>query len=105
MRNNLKPLILGTLLMSGCSWVELRPEAVDVSVVTSDAVEQCSYKGIVQAQTKASVGFYERSAETIQKELTTLARNQAAVLGANRLVPDSVINTDGSQRFKSYLCP
>lgn len=93
------------VLATGCSWVELRPEAVDVSVVTSDAVQACAYKGLVQAQTKASVGFYERSAETIQNELTTLARNQATVLGANRLVPDSVISADGTQRFKSYLCP
>ena len=92
-------------LLAGCSWVELRPGAEDVRLVSAAEVVECQFKGSVQAQTRSSVGFYDRSAETLQAELTTLARNQAVVMGANRLVTDSVISSEGSQKFRAFLCP
>lgn len=102
---SVKVMPLTLILLSACSWVDLRPEAEAVKVVSAANVAGCQAKGSVQAQTKASVGFYDRSAEALQEELITLARNQAVVLGANRLVPDSVISAQGTQQFRAFLCP
>jgi CRISPR/Cas system type I-B associated protein Csh2 (Cas7 group RAMP superfamily) len=73
---NVKFIPLMLIFTAACSWVDLRPGAEAVKVVSAADVTHCQAKGSVQAQTKASVGFYDRSAETLQEELITLARNQ-----------------------------
>lgn len=96
---------LGIAGLSACTWVELKPEAEAVQVVSDAYIDGCVLKGTIQSQTTANVGFVTRSAEALQLELSNLARNQAVVMGANRLVPDSLISPEGSQRFRAYLCP
>ena len=102
---NTRYLVVSLVLFSSaCTFVELKPEAESVAVVGQDAVTGCDMRGRVSVRTQASIGFIDRGSEKLQNELATLARNEAVVLGANRLVPDSLISEDGAQQFRAYAC-
>jgi DhnA family fructose-bisphosphate aldolase class Ia len=103
----LLPLLLfgAAMSSSGCTWVPLAPEAESVQVAPSqDAVTDCKKLGVVHSQTRARIGFFARSEEKISDELTALARNNAAEMGADSIVADGPPSVDGRQRFIAYRC-
>jgi len=93
------------MLLSGCTWVALAPEAEQVRVAGNDAVEGCQRVGTTKARTKTKVGFFARGDEKVAEELRTLARNDAPELGGNTVVADGPVTADGMQRFGVYDCP
>lgn len=99
----LLPLPL-TLILASCTWVSLTPEGEGVAVLELSAVRNCERVGRVTSRTTDEIVRVDRGAETLQNELLVLARNEAAALGGNAIVPDSVIQ-DGAQVFTVYNCP
>jgi len=98
-------LFTSLMLLSGCTWVALAPEAEQVRVARTDAVEGCERVGTTKARTKTKVGIFARGDEKIAEELATLARNDAPELGGNTVVADGPVTADGVQRFEVYDCP
>lgn len=92
--------------LAGCTWVPLTPSGESVQFMPSSSdLRGCERVGAVTAQTKSRVGFIARNEDTILEELQTLARNDAAEMGANRVVAEGPPSTEGRQRFAAYRCP
>lgn len=92
------------LALSGCTWVQMAPEAGGVRVIAAGAAPTgCEKRGEVSVSVKDSVAFYERNALRVRDELETLARNEAPGIQANTVQPlgDPV---DGGQRFAAFRC-
>ena len=94
-------LILG--LTGGCTWVDLEPGAQSVAVARTQDVANCQQVGNITANVMDGVAFLDRDAEKVAEELSTIARNRAAGLGGDTVVPASSIS-DGSQHFGVYQC-
>ena len=97
-------LLAAALLATACTWVS--PTAAGRAVAVRDAVpdEACRRLGGVTATTRATLGGSPRGEEKIRTELDTLARNEAAGLGANLVVPASEI-VSGRREYNAWLCP
>lgn len=92
------------LLLSACTWVQLAPNAKNISVIAGGPVPaQCEKRGEVSVSVKHSVAFYERNALRVRDELETLARNEAPGLQADTLQPLGD-PSNGEQRFAAYRC-
>ena len=100
------PLLATTLILSlsGCTWVQMAPEAGSVRVIAAGpAPADCEKRGEVSVSVKDSVAFYERNALRVRDELETLARNEAPGIQANTVQPLGD-PADGAQRFAAYRC-
>jgi hypothetical protein len=93
------------IVLSACSssWVQLSPEGRQVIVATAAQVASCARVGTANVNALDNIAFVQRGAAKLQEELEMLARNEAAVLGGNRVTPESTI-TDGRQSFGVYRC-
>jgi len=98
-----KSLSLATLalLISACSFVELRPEAQHV--ILSNDESSCKRLGETTVSVMHEVGFFDRSEDTVADELLTLAKNSSAKMGGNAVWPASEIE-EGEQSFVIYRC-
>ncbi len=93
------------IALSSCSWVRLNEGAGGVRVLDSGAsVSGCQYKGEISTSVTNRLAGLERNSIKVADELETLARNEAAQLGANTLRPESE-PVAGEQRFTAYVCP
>lgn len=95
-------LILSVVLLTGCTFVQLSEGGAGVAQLDGGDIAHCKPIGVVSAQTRDKV-VISRSTEDVREELNTLARNEAAKLSANAIVPIG-IPEDGAQRFRAYLC-
>ena len=93
-----------TLAVTGCSWVSPTPSAADIRILDADRIKHCQRLGSASASSLAKVGFINRSRDKLQRELNTLARNEAVKLGGNAVVAESPIEK-GQQHFGVYRCP
>lgn len=96
--------LLGAVLVSGCAFVKLNPQAEDVLVLKPYQVRECEQLRRSTSQVLDKIWFVNRNQEKMAEELATLARNTAAELGGNAVVADSPIE-QGRQRFIVYNCP
>lgn len=91
-------------LSSGCSWVKVSPEGSSVAVANMANVRDCKKLGTANVRVKDNfVGSMKRDPSKVAQELTNLARNEAAVAGANTIVPVSQVQ-DGRQSFDMFYC-
>lgn len=91
------------LIFSSCTWVKVTEKGESVRLVQSaKAVEPCKKIGKVNTKVVSEVMF-NRDAEKIASELADLARNEAALMGGDTIVPISEIN-DGRRSFDVYQC-
>ena len=95
-------LLTGAVLLTGCTFVQLSDAGAGVAQLGSGDVANCESKGVVSTQTRAKV-VVSRSDEAVGEELAVLARNEAAKLGANAIVPIAQPE-DGAQSFRAFLC-
>ena len=95
-------LLFGAALV-GCTWVKTTPEAEQVRIVPRDRVADCKQLGDVSTYTKAKVAGVNRKATKVQEELETLARIEAAEMGADTIVAASQIS-NGRQTYTAYQC-
>lgn len=92
-------------LATGCTWVKPIEQAEMVSVAEAAAdVASCKQLGSASVSVKHKVGFVSRATDKVARELETLARNEAARMGGNRILEKSAPN-EGQQQFTVYQCP
>ncbi len=91
------------LALAGCTWVKTTPDGEKVRVLEPHEVTSCKRIGKTIATGKASVAGIERNQKKVAKELRTLARNSAAEIGGDTVVPAAEIEGD-SQVFAVYRC-
>lgn len=91
--------------LSACAWVDLAPEAEPVRVVASTAdAAHCEKAGEIGTSTMARFLFVSRGKKKIATELDTLARNDAAKLGANVVAPLGPVSMEGGRRYAAFRC-
>jgi hypothetical protein len=93
-----------SMVLSGCVWVDLNPKGEEVKVLTPAEASRCKRIGHVESNTAADIAGIPRDDESLNNELTRLARNHAGELGGNGVV---AIGTpkNGQQSFNVFRCP
>ena len=91
------------LFAAGCTWVEPDEAGKQVQVLYGKTLTSCTHKGDVTVSVKHKVGLYRRNELKVRDELESLARNEAARIGADSIqAVDEPLN--GEQRFGAYDC-
>lgn len=106
MRSMLLPSSLVTVLtvvLSGCVWVDLNAKGEGVKVLTPAEASRCKRIGHVESTTAADIAGIPRDDESLNNELTRLARNHAGELGGNGVVAIGKPQ-NGQQSFNVYRC-
>lgn len=96
-------LVMTGIVIGGCTWVKLTPGGEKVRVLSPAEVTSCNLIGDTNVALLARIGAVNRNEEKVQKELNALARNSAADMGGDTVVPASEVN-DGKQRYSVYKC-
>lgn len=99
-------IMLTTLVaaMSACSFVSLNPEANNTTVSTStSSLSNCKFLGNTNASLWSKAETFQ-SQKTVESQLDTLARNEAASMGGNTVAPTSEI-INGQRSYAVYNCP
>ncbi len=95
-------VLCATTAAGGCQFVQVSDKGANVKQATSADVVNCRNVGQVVATTQARV-LIKRGDVKVRQELIDLARNQAAELGANAIVPVAP-HENGKQTFRAYAC-
>ncbi|MCW8983319.1 MAG: DUF4156 domain-containing protein [Gammaproteobacteria bacterium] len=96
-------VLLLSLSVIACTWVELSPEGEKVAVVTADQITGCKRVGKTTVKSAAKIAGLERHGHKVEAELNTLARNSAPEIGGDTVVPIAT-PVDGKQLFEVYRC-
>ncbi|MDH4095305.1 MAG: DUF4156 domain-containing protein [Betaproteobacteria bacterium] len=88
---------------NGCALPGLSPAGAGVRLAAADAVGGCENLGKVTASVVDKVAGIPRHPETVQEDISVTARNSAANMGADTIVPASKVE-DGKQTFNVYRC-
>lgn len=96
-------LLMLVAVLQACTWVKTTPGGETVRVAEAGEVSDCVRKGEVNVSLKSRVGGFERKPGKVATELATLARNEAATMGADAVVAESTVK-DGRQQFGAYQC-
>ena len=97
------PVLFAAALAGGCALVELTPAGAGVRLASREAVATCTNLGRITADVIAKVGFLPRHPDAVQDNINVTARNAAADMGADTVVPATSI-VDGKQTFDVYRC-
>jgi hypothetical protein len=96
-------LVAAVLGLMACSWVKLTPAGEKVRILSQAEVASCKKIGKTTANVADKVAGLQRKEHAIQENLDVLARNAAAEMGGDTIVPASPIQ-DGKQSFDVYRC-
>jgi hypothetical protein len=97
--------LAGAALLAGaCTWVKLTEPGEGVRVGTAAQVANCERLGFTHSKTSSRVAFFSRSPQKIDAEVETLARNEAADMGGNTIVPQGPTSSEGRRSFDVYRC-
>lgn len=91
-------------LVSACTWVKPDAQAAAVRLAKPSEVTDCRRIGFANVKTLGRIVVVPRSSDKIAGELVTLAQREAAVMGGDTIVADSLVD-GGSQVFAVYRCP
>lgn len=101
--NAARRILLVTLLTSaGCTWIKLTDAGAQVAQGEPGEVQHCELVGNVTSSTQNRV-ILQRGRGKVAEELIVLARNEAATLGGDTVVPKGPM-VDGRQDFDVYRC-
>ena len=95
--------LTAALLVTGCAGLRLSDSGEKVRVLDPAEVSSCRELGRTNTTTTAMVMGIPRPIETVSKELRIVARNSAANMGGDTIVPLTVIE-NGAQTFMVYKC-
>lgn len=95
-------MISAAMLLSACSSLKLTEGGEKIRMLEPSEVSTCKNMGRTNTSVTARV-VIERPADTIAEELSIVARNSAARMGGDTIVPLTVIE-DGQQTFVVYKC-
>ena len=96
-------LLITVFFSLGCQWVKPKQGADSVSYVTAVHIKDCEQVGVARVGVREKLWFLERRSKKVQKELITLAKNEALKLRGDTVVALTVID-DGWQDFNVYRC-
>jgi hypothetical protein len=95
--------ILSTaILLSACSSLQLTEGGEKVRVLEPSEISSCKNLGRTNTSVTDRI-VVERPADTIAEELQIVARNSAARMGGDTIVPLTIIEA-GQQTFVVYKC-
>ena len=97
-------ILMAPLGLTACVWVDLTPGGQAVRVLESKDGKNCRRIGVVTAETSSDIAGVPRDGESLNNELTRIARNHAAELGGNAIRAEGVTRP-GVQRFEVFRCP
>jgi len=92
-----------SMIVGGCSLVDLTKEGEGVRVATADAVSACTGLGRTTASVVYEVAAIPRHPDAVKENIEVTARNSAASMGGDTIVPASPI-AEGKQTFEVYRC-
>lgn len=95
-------IIAATILLSACATLKLTTGGEKVRVLDPSEVESCRELGKTNNSVTSKI-ILERAEEAVAKELRIIARNSAARMGGDTIVPLTVIEA-GQQTFVVYKC-
>lgn len=95
-------IIAATVAITACSQIKLTVEGEKVRILDPNEVATCKELGKTSTSVTDKI-IVDRPEDTISKELRALARNSAARMGGDTIVPLTVIK-NGSQSFVVYKC-
>ena len=96
-------ILSSTLILTSCAWVKVTPQGESVRLVQSvKAIESCKKLGRVNAKVVSHI-IFNRDIDKVTGELADLARNEAALMGGDTIIPISEI-IDGRRSFGVYQC-
>lgn len=95
--------LIACLTLAACQFVPLTEGGEKARVLSAPEVQQCQKVGNTTASVKDEIIGIPRQETVIAQELTRLARNNAAVMGGDTVVPASEI-VRGTQLFNIYKC-
>ena len=96
-------LLLITFFLSSCTWVKITPGGEKVRVLSAAEVSNCRKLGKTTTTLKDKIAGVRRSKKKVESEMRALARNSAADMGGDTVVPVIEV-TDGKQIFEVYKC-
>lgn len=97
-------VVVAGLGLSACNFVKVNETGSNVAVSNASAVQSCTKVSVLTVKTRGNyVGSMKRNPETIAKELTNLARNDATDAGGDTIVPINQPVGD-RQSFEVYRC-
>jgi hypothetical protein len=96
-------LALSNLFITGCATVKLSENGQKVRVLGPTEISTCKKLGQSNVSMTSKALGIARPIDTLTKELALIARNSAADMGGDTIVPLTVIN-DGKQSFVVYKC-
>lgn len=97
-------LLIPALLLGGCaSTIKLNEQGEKVRVLDPNEVSSCRELGKSNASVTWVIMGVARPEEAVGKELRIIARNSAARMGGDTIVPLTVIDK-GQQTFVVYKC-
>jgi len=103
MRGKLCLAILVAIGLQACTWVKVTSSGEKVRLLSAEEVGSCQELGITRNSLKDKIAGINRNKDKVKKELETLARNTAAGMGGDAIVPKTEIE-DGNQIFTVYRC-
>jgi len=95
--------ILAAMALAACTWVKPTEEGARVVVAEAYNVRDCTRVSTLTTSVKHTVGSMQRKPEKVEQELTTLARNEAAIRGGDTIVPRGEVQ-EGARTFDVYRC-
>ncbi len=96
-------LVVISLVLAGCQFVPLTPSGEKARVLSAAEVQQCKKMGNTTVSVKGDILGHERQESVVSAELERLARNNAAAMGGDTVVPASDI-IQGTQLYNIYKC-
>lgn len=94
--------LLVSVLVSGCTWVELTDDGAAVRV-SGNVSGNCELRGTTTSVSRAAVAGIDRNQQKFESELEILARNQAAILRGNVIVPAGPVE-DNQRTYRVFRC-
>lgn len=96
-------LLAVLVLAGGCSFVDLTREGEGVRVARAEEVSACIGLGRTTASVVHEVASIPRHPDAVRENIEVTARNSAATMGGDTIVPASAI-AEGKQSFEVYRC-
>ena len=96
-------LFIGLLVASGCSSISLTQQGKAVRVHATHGVAGCKSVGKTTVTVTEKVAGLQRKENVIKDDLETLARNAAANMNGDTIVPSGDVR-GGKQVFNVYKC-
>lgn len=103
MRSRVPSLIAMMVLLSGCAFVDTTPAGEQVRVREADEIHSCRHIGSTSGSVLAEIARVPRNPHRVEAELDALARNAAAEMGGDTIVPAGSVQ-DGRRSYEVYRC-